>query len=279
MTTTLTLLGTAGGPTPKMSRSAPAQAINIDGQVFVIDCGNGVARQYTRAGLDFDHLDGVFITHHHSDHNADYGNLLMLAWGANLNHEVSTYGPPPLTSMTREFLSMNRVDIETRIADEGRPPLEPLINPREITKPGIVHQSDTVTVTAALVNHPPFEVALAYRFDTADRSIVISGDTAESSALIELAQGADILVHEVLYEPALDWILQRTNGTALKQHLLDSHTTVDRVGKVAQAANIKNLVLSHFVPTDAGITDETWKKEALQGFNGKVIVGSDLMTL
>src|SRR5699024_2323697 len=131
------------------------------------------------------------------------------------------------------------------------------------------------TVTATLVDHPPFEVALAYRFDTPDRSIVISGDTTESPALIELAQGADILVHEVLYEPALDWILARTTGTDLRQHLLNSHTTADRVGAVAQAANVKTLVLSHFVPTHADISDEQWHAEASRGFDGEVIVGSD----
>lgn len=277
MSTTLTLLGTAGGPTPKISRSAPSQAIEVDGEVFVVDCGNGVARQYTRSGLAFDRLSGVFVTHHHSDHNADYGNLLLLAWGASLDHPVSTYGPPPLASMTRDFLSLNRVDIETRIEDEGRPSLAGLVRPREVTASGVVYRSDTVTVTAALVDHPPFDVALAYRFDTAEKSIVISGDTAESPALIELARDADILVHEVLYEPALGWILERTTGTTLRKHLLDSHTTVDRVGKIAQAANVKTLVLSHFVPTDAGIDDETWHREASQGFDGEVVVGADFM--
>ena len=125
----LILLGTAGGPTPKPNRAQPAQAIVVDGVIYVIDCGNGVARQMVLAGLDLAAIRDVFITHHHSDHNADYGNLLLLAWAGTLHTRVDTWGPPPLKRMTRQFLEMNDVDIRIRIADEGRPTLAPLIVP------------------------------------------------------------------------------------------------------------------------------------------------------
>src|SRR5699024_2671820 len=113
MSTTLTLLGTAGGPTPKTRRSSPAQVISVDGDAYVIDCGNCVAKQYVKAGFSFKQLRSVFLTHHHSDHNADYGNLLLLGWGANLSHAVTTHGPPPIAAMTRDFLKLNRVDIRS----------------------------------------------------------------------------------------------------------------------------------------------------------------------
>lgn len=279
MTTRLTLLGTAAGPAPKLTRSAPAQVIVVNGASYVVDCGNGVARQLALAGVPLSSLRGVFITHHHSDHNADYGNLFLLAWAANLERRVPAYGPPPLVGMTEKFLDMNRFDIDTRVDDEGLPLLDGLIAPSEVTRECVVHEDENVRVTATLVNHPPIETALAYRFDTADRSIVISGDTAPSQNLVRLAAGADVLVHEVMYLPALDTMVAGFNGKTLRKHLLASHTDVDQVGRIAQDAGVKTLVLSHFVPTDVDIADETWRKHASQGFDGDVVVGRDLMVL
>ena len=159
----LILLGTAGGPTPKPNRSAPAQVIVVNGASYVIDCGNGVARQMVLAKLKLSSMRSVFLTHQHSDHNADYGNLLLLAWATDLTKRIDTYGPPPLTEMTRLFLALNDYDIRTRIADEGRPPLKDLIVPHEITGGGLVMQDDNVKVTAAVVEHPPVTPAFAYR--------------------------------------------------------------------------------------------------------------------
>lgn len=279
MKTTLTLLGTAGGPTPKRTRSAPSQAITVGDRVYLVDCGNGVARQMALAELPLEQLRALFITHHHSDHNADYGNVLLLSWGSNLITPVHCYGPPPLQEMTNHFLALNSADIDIRIHDEGRPELRPLIKDTEVRQPGVVYEDDRVRVSAALVDHPPFTTALAYRFDTPDRSIVISGDTAYCPELINLAEGADVLVHEVLYPEALDWMIQRSNGTRLRQHLVGSHTSVDEVGKVAAAAGVGTLVLSHFVPSDADISDDAWRQRASAGYDGKVIVGRDLLTI
>lgn len=277
----LILLGTAGGPTPKPTRSAPAGAIVIDGVLYVIDCGNGVASQMVKAGLDLGAIRQVFITHQHSDHNADYGNLLWLAWAAKLHTRVDTWGPPPLTEMTRLFLQMNDYDIRTRIADEGRPPLAPLIAPHEISHGGLVMQDERVKVTAALVQHPPVSPAFAYRFDCPDRSIVFSGDTRPSENLVKLAHDADVLVHEVMYLPALDKLIaSEPNAAHLREHLLASHTTTKQVGRIATEAGVKTLVLNHFVPGgDPSLTDEVWRDAVAPHFKGRLIVGHDLMEI
>jgi ribonuclease BN (tRNA processing enzyme) len=279
--TRLILLGTGGGPTPKPNRAAPAQAIVVGDQVYVIDAGNGVARQLVLAGIKLSAIRALFLTHHHSDHNADFGNLLMLAWATNLTRPVSLIGPPPLARMTSQFLAMNDYDIRTRIADEGRPPLAPLLRPREISRPGLVHADDQVRVTAALVDHPPVRPAFAYRFDTSDRSIVISGDTAPSPALIALAKGADVLVHEVMHLPALDpLIANESNAPRLRQHLLDSHTTSEQVGKVATQAGVRTLVLTHFVPGGVPtVPEETWLAAVRPHFAGRIVVGHDLLEI
>ena len=277
----LILLGTAGGPTPKALRAAPSSAVIVDGVVYVVDCGNGVARQLALAGIPLDKIANVFVTHQHSDHTADYGNLLWLAWAGSLAHPVDTWGPPPLKRMTRLFLEMNAADIQTRIADEGRPPLAPLIRPHELTRAGVVMQDARVKVTAALVQHPPVAPAFAYRFDCPDRSIVFSGDTRPSQALVELARGADVLVHEVMYLPALDKILAAESQAArLREHLLASHTTTEQVGRIATEAGVKTLVLNHFVPGgDPALTDDIWRDAVTKHFKGRIVVGRDLMEL
>ncbi|HLI16938.1 MAG TPA: MBL fold metallo-hydrolase [Rhodanobacteraceae bacterium] len=275
----LILLGTAGGPTPKPDRSAPANAIVVGDDIYVIDCGNGVGRQMVKAGLDLGRIRDVFITHQHSDHNADYGNLLLLSWAGGLHSRVDAYGPPPLKRMTELFLEMDAYDIGIREKDEGRPPLAPLIRPHEITHGGQVMHDDNVKVTAALVQHPPVEPAFAYRFDCPDRSIVFSGDTHPSKNLIELARGADILVHEVIDLQTVDAIARsEPKAGRLRQHLLASHTPMSEVGQIATQAGVKTLVLNHFVPSE-GIPDSIWYDAVKPHFKGRLIIGHDLMVL
>lgn len=275
----LILLGTAGGPTPKLTRGAPAQVILLNGAAYVVDCGNGVARQLRLAGVPLTSLRHVFLTHHHSDHNADYGTLLLLAWASDLATAVDTWGPPPLERITRLFLDMSETDIKVRMADEGRAPLAPLIRPHEITGGGVVLRDGELTVTCARVHHPLVDNAFAYRFDSRDRSIVISGDTSPSPALIRLAKNADVLVHEVLYVPFVEKIVAGSRDpAALRRHLLASHTPLDEVGRIAADANVKTLVLSHLVPGEAtAVADQTWRDGAKAHFKGNVIVGKDLM--
>ncbi len=278
MTTTLTLLGTAGGPTPRGLRHAPAQVVRIDGSSYVVDCGNGVADQFVRAGLALSSLRGVFISHHHSDHVADVGNLLWLAW-SQLARPVPVFGPPPLADTIRHFLAMARYDIDLRVADEGRTPLDELIEIHEICTDGVVFSDDRVTVRTAHVDHPPLEHAFAYRLDASDRSITISGDTRPCDALVDLARGSDVLVHEVLHEPAIDALVATHLGTTIRRHLLASHTLSDQVGEVAKRADVDTLVLSHFVPADDTVDDETWRAGAARGFDRRIIVGHDLQTI
>lgn len=275
----LILLGTAGGPTPKPNRAAPAQVVVVDNKSYVIDCGNGVSRQMILAKLKLASIRDVFLTHHHSDHNADYGNLLLLAWATDLAKPVDTYGPPPLANMTRLFLELNDYDIQTRIVDEGRPPLKDLIVPHEVTADGIVMQDENIKVTAALVEHPPVKPALAYRFDCPDRSIVISGDTRPSQNLVKLAQGADVLVHEVMHLPSLEQLIAtEPNARTLREHLLASHTTTEQVGRIATEAGVKTLVLSHFVPGGYPfLKDEVWFDAVRPYFAGDLVVGHDLL--
>ncbi|MCA1652575.1 MAG: MBL fold metallo-hydrolase, partial [Acidobacteria bacterium] len=271
--------GTGGGPRPRRASSGSAQVIVSNGVAYVIDCGDGVARQLVFAGVPLPSLRHIFITHQHSDHTADYGNLILLAWAAGLNSRVDTWGPPPLARMTQLFFEMNASDVDVRVANEGRPPLAPLVHVHELRVGGTVMSDETVKVTAALVDHPPVAPAFAYRFDARDRSLVISGDTAPSQNLVKLAAGADVLVHSVMYPPAIDRLAARVpNAAALKASILAHQTSAEDAGRVAQQAGVKTLVLSHFVPPDdPEVTDATWREAASRHFRGTVIVGRDLL--
>ena len=279
--TRLILLGTGGGPRPRKASSAPAQVIVANDTPYVIDCGDGVARQLAIAGVALDKLRHIFLTHHHSDHNADYGNLIWLAWTAGLRTRVDAWGPPPLERMTRLFFEMNAREIDTRIANEGRVPLAPLLRVHELTQGGLVMRDDNVRVTAALVDHPPVVPAFAYRFDSSDRSIVISGDTARSDNVVKLAQNADVLVHSALYVPAVDRLVARVpNAATLKQSIIAHQTSAEDAGRVAEAAGVRTLVLSHLVPPDdPAVTEQMWIDAARAHFRGTVIVGRDLLEI
>ena len=127
-----------------------------------------MARQLAFAGVPLPSLRHIFITHQHSDHTADYGNLIQLAWTAGLSSRVDTWGPPPLARMTQLFFEMNASEIDVRVTNEGRPPLVPLVHVHELREGGAVMSDGNVKVTAALVDRrrcpcPLGDVSARYR--------------------------------------------------------------------------------------------------------------------
>jgi ribonuclease BN (tRNA processing enzyme) len=280
--TRLILLGTKGGPrVGESGRSNASNLILINDVPYVVDCGYGTSRQLLAAGVALNRLRYIFITHHHSDHNLEYGALFYNAWITGLPVQVDAYGPVGLEQMTRDFFSYMQFDIDTRIVDEGRPDPRKMLAPHDFNKQGVVLQNDDVKVSAQLVRHPPIKQAYAYRFDAKDRSIVISGDTAYAPELAEFAKGADVLVHEVMYLPGIEALIARLpNATRLRAHLMAAHTVPEDVGRIAAQAGVKTLVLSHFVPgDDPSITDDQWAEGVRKNFKGRIIVGKDLMEI
>lgn len=279
--TRLILLGTKGGPRVGGSRNNPSTLLLINGVPYVIDFGAGTSRQLIAAGVPLNKLRYLFFTHLHSDHMLEYGPAVYNSWATGLRTRVDAYGPPPLKNTTQAFWDYMRFDVDTRIEDEGRPDPRPLLVVNEFDAPGIVMQNEDVKVTSAAVVHPPIKHAYGFRFDSKDRSIVISGDTNYAPGLVTLAKGADVLVHEVLYLPRLDKLLgQIPNAATLRKHLVDSHSVPEDVGRVAAQAQVKTVVLSHLVPgDDPDITDDMWSEGVRKHFKGPVIVGKDLMEI
>jgi len=154
--TRIILLGTKGGPrVAETGRSNPATLLLINEVPYLVDCGYGVSRQLMAAGVALNRLRYIFITHHHSDHNLEYGPLLYNAWITGLPARIDAYGPSGLEQMTRDFFSYSKFDIDTRIVDEGRPDLRQQVVAHDFSKPGLVLQNDQVKISTELVRHPP----------------------------------------------------------------------------------------------------------------------------
>ena len=280
--TGIVLLGTKGGPRVSAAGRRSSSTLLLIGDVpYVVDCGYGTSMQLLAAGVSLNAVRHVFITHHHSDHNFEYGALLYNAWITGLPFRLDAYGPPGLERMTSSFFEYMKDDLDTRVPDEGRSDPRGLVAAHEFLAPGVVLQNDEVTVRSCSVRHPAIQHAYAYRFDVKDRSVVISGDTAYAPELAAFARGADVLVHEVMYLPGIERLLARLpNAHRLRAHLLASHTVPEDVGRIAAEAGVGTLVLSHFVPgDDATITDAQWSKGVREHFKGRVIVGTDLMKI
>lgn len=280
--TRIILLGTKGGPrVGEIGRSNPSTLLLINDVPYVVDCGYGTSKQLLTAGVALNRLRYIFITHHHSDHNLELGALFYNAWITGLPVKVDAYGPPGLTNMARDFFNYQKFDIDTRIEDEGRTDPRELLTTHEFDKPGMLMVNDDVKVSTCLVRHPPITHSYAYRFDARDRSVVISGDTAYAPELATFAKGADVLVHEIMYLPGIESLLKRLpNAKRLREHLMAAHTLPEDVGKIAAQAEVKTLVLSHFVPgDDASITDEMWAEGVRKHFKGRIVVGKDLLEI
>src|SRR5262249_19556952 len=201
--TKLVVLGTGSGPIPGLSRGMASSLMVHNGAAYVLDCGLGATNKYARVGVPFNALRSILITHHHPDHNIEYGPLLLIGWVSGMRQSVRAFGPPPLMQMTEDYFRSAKTTISFWAEDFHIPPLQP-IEVHEIVNAGLVMRDDNVEVTSVIAQHPPVTPAFGYRFDFPDRSIAFSGDTAAVEPVAQLASGADVLVHEAIDFPAME---------------------------------------------------------------------------
>ena len=275
--TRLVLLGT-GTPNAEPDRSGPSLAIIVKNKSYIVDFGPGIVRQanklYTQdndayLSLKPSNLEVAFLTHLHSDHTTGYPDLIFTPWVLERDTPLKVFGPKGIKSMTENILEAYGSDIRYRI-DGSEPANETGWNVEvdEIDE-GIVYKDDLVEVVAFKVSHGSWENAFGYKFTTADKTIIISGDTAPSDKLIEMAKGSDILVHEVYSQSGFD-----RRSDVWKNYHSKHHTSTIELAEIANIAKPKLLLLTHILFW--GSSEEDIIDEIGSNYSGKVIVGEDL---
>ena len=273
------LLGTKGGPRMEKGLSwSTCSVIDVEGHPYIVDCGLGVTRQFVEAGYSLSQVDNIFLTHHHSDHNLEFGPLIHTLWTTGTSDSVSVYGPEGTKNLLKGFLISQEIDIKVRIEDEKQRDLASIINVNEISE-GFVMEDERVRVTALKVIHGLLENCFAFKFETQDKKIVFSGDTIFSPSLIDFSKDADVLIHEVMLERGIDEIAKRLKKVKpnLKEHLMISHTTAEDAARVAKEANVKHLVFNHYVPhIPSDFPNSEFVDAARKVWEGKITAGYDL---
>lgn len=268
------LLGT-GTPNADPERSGPSVAIVVNDTPYVVDFGPGVVRRASAAfrngvkGLAVKNLARAFVTHLHSDHTAGYPDLILSPWVLERNKPLEVYGPKGLKAMTTNIMRAYREDIAIRLRG-GEPSNKTgfRVIAHEITA-GVVYKDENVTVKAFLVNHGSWKEAYGFRFETADRTIVISGDCRPSPSIIQNCNGCDVLIHEVYSQSGFE-----TRPTEWQQYHSRYHTSSRELAELASKARPGLLVLYHQLFW--GTSEDDLLKEVRSGYSGKVVSGRDL---
>jgi len=272
-TARIVLLGT-GTPNAEPDRSGPSVAIVVGDTPYIVDCGPGVVRRATAAheagieALEPKKLTRLFLTHLHSDHTAGYPDLMLTPWVLDRNEPLEVYGPPGTLAMTEHILAAYGEDIRDRLS--GLEPIEAegyLVQAHEIG-PGVVYKDGKVTVEAFPVVHGSLS-SYGFKFQTPERTIVLSGDTAPTETVIQAAQGCDVLVHEVYSASRFEQM-----PPAWRDYHSSMHTSTRELADIASQARPGLLVLYHQLFW--GQTEEELLHEIRQGYYDEVVSGRDL---
>ena len=268
--TEIVMLGT-GTPRPQPDVWGPATAIVVGQKVFLVDAGVGVERRLAAANLPTNGVTAAFITHLHSDHVLGLPDLIFTSWVYGRSRPFPVYGPPGLARMTHHFYAAFAEDITIRTEGLERAPRDGYrVDVHEI-RPGVVYDRDGVRVTAFKVAHGEWRNAFGYRFDTPDRSIVLSGDTSPSEELVKMATGVDVLIHEV--QPSNIKSIPGRPDWDFATYVSRYHTTAVQLGQIAARAKPKLLIVYHNArraPSSEILAD------IRRSFTGPVVIADDL---
>ena len=290
----LALCGT-GSPFPDPTRAGPCSAIIAGDRLFIVDAGEGSARNLGYMGLPAAKIEAIFLTHYHSDHIDGLGPFMLQRWGlGTFATPTPVYGPTGVDKVVEGFRAAYVLDFGYRVAHHSERIMPPggsggkgfpfALPTRGLGDTVVVLDNGGLKVTAFRVDHSPIEPAVGYRFDYKGRSIVISGDTKKVASVVNVAKGADILVHEAL-QPKLVGLLEDQfrkknlpNTAQIMRDILNYHTTPEEAAQQAAAAGARYLVLNHIVPpVPTRLAYPAFLGDAPQLFQNPIVVGEDGM--
>jgi ribonuclease Z len=277
----VTLLGT-GDPIPRIDRFGPATLVQVGGQELLFDVGRGASQRLVQMGLALSQLDGIFLTHFHSDHVNGLPDLWMTGWipppFGRRTENFEVWGPVGTEAMLKNLEKAFELNTEIRIPDELLPREGIITKAHEFDENGVVYAKDGVKVTAFAVDHGEhIKPAYGYRIDYQGRSVVISGDTRYDENLIKAAKGADLVIHEVAL--ASEELLASSEQF---RRIVAHHTTPEEAGIVFTKINPKLAVYTHLVmlssPTIPEAPLESLITRTRTNYDGPLVIGEDLMT-
>jgi len=293
--TRVVTLGTLAGPVPKPHRAQSSNLLIVNGIYYVVDAGDGVTRRLAKTGITMREIGTVFLTHLHDDHMAGLGTLMSAVWDLNRTKPINVYGPPGTEGVVQAAVQYFTPSSELRIADGGRSvPIAQVFFGHDAGT-GAVYQDSNIKVMAIENTHFAFHnggrgddkhKSYSYRFETPDRVVVFTGDTGFFDGLVELAKGADLLVSEANSVEARKQILiksgqwqamTKVEQDRITEQAAKGHLSPEDVGKLADRAEVKTVVLTHLTSLPEGDDYTPWADEVKKAFHGPVLIAKDLM--
>lgn len=267
----ITLLGT-GSPLPDPDRAGPSTLVTAGGVQLLVDAGRGVMMRLAAAGVGANQLGAVLLTHLHSDHITDLGDVITTSWVTSMEPTpLHIVGPPGTAQVVDGVLASLAPDISYRVGHHADLTWEPPVRVTEVTA-GPALTIGSVEVIAAPTDHRPVEPSIGFRVEHDGASVVLAGDTVPCDSLDELCRGADALVHTAIRADVIATVpIQRL------QDILDYHSSVEQAAGTAARAGVGTLVLTHYVPTLVPGTEDDWRKLAAAHFDGRIELGDDLL--
>ena len=288
------LCGT-GSPFPDPARAGPCTAIIAGSRLFIVDAGEGSARNLGWMGIPAARIEAIFLTHFHSDHIDGLGPLLLQRWGLGAARTpLAIRGPTGVLRVVAGLREAYALDAGYRVAHHSDRIMPPdgsggVALPFALPAGGageqiVVLEDGGLRVTAFRVNHSPIDPAAGYRFDYKGRSVVVSGDTVKTPSVAAAARGADLLLHEAL-QPALVGLIEKEfaergieNVARIMRDILNYHSTPEQAAQQASAAGVRHLVLNHIVPPiPSRFMNAAFLGGASKQFAGPITVGEDGM--
>lgn len=279
-----------GAPLPDPLRVGPQTVVIASDQMMAFDTGPGSTRQLSLTGLNLSAITALFLTHYHSDHISDLGELMLQHWGgAGATEPLKIYGPPGVEEVVDGFLTAYRLDRGYRIDHHGADVMPPSgfggvahtfdLGP-DLMSSDVVYEAGDVQVIAFNVIHPPVVPAVGYRVNYKGRSVMITGDTIYSDSLIQHAMGADLMVSDSLNHKMSQTVSDASkeidnNASSVTKDIQESHIRPEEAALVAKEAGVKKLLITHVLPPVPKQLTNPFLRDARAVFNGEVRMAND----